>query len=259
MTPQYTPGIDAIVDWYRQKRPSVFDDKIAFRDYHQCHPRTLFLKTLPPGATVLDLGAGEGSLHIFRNWPSPARGDIKLYAYSLEKGKFFGSYEGYELGDWDRQPPEFGGMQFDAIFSAHFVEHIQQPGSLAAWAASHLKPGGRLFVEWPSEASLRAPTHDELLSHGIDLQPGNFLDDCTHLALPSTGMVHSSIRESGLEIEIAGTIRLPVFEGALLNVYRRNRDAVALLFAYWSFTGWCQYVVANKYGPEPQPAPSAVR
>lgn len=223
--------------------------------YQQCHPRALFLKTLPAGATLLDLGAGEGSMHVFRSWPPPARPDVKLYAFSLEKGKHFDSYDGFELGDWNQQQPDFGGMQFDAIFSSHFVEHIQDPRSLAVWAASRLKPCGRLFTEWPSEASLKAPGNRLLRSHGIFLRIGTFLDDATHHALPSTELIHSSMRDSGLEVEVAGTIRLPVFENGLLDLYHRTSNTIALQFAYWSLTGWCQYAIAAK--PYASPASSA--
>ena len=254
---QGTTDIDAIVRWYRgEHRPVLNDDEEVMLYYQQCHPRTLFLKTLPAGATLLDLGAGEGSMHVLRGWPPPDRRDIKLYAFSLKKGEHFDSYDGYELGDWDQRPPDFGGMQFDAIFSAHFVEHIQQPGSLAAWAASRLKPGGRLFTEWPAEASLLAPEHRQLRAQGIDLRLGTFFDDPTHQALPSTEFIHASLREAGLEIEIAGTIRLPVFETALLDLYRRTGNPVALQFAYWSFTGWCQYAIASKSAVE-LPSPPA--
>ncbi len=244
---QGTPDIDAIVRWYRgEHEPALDDDEKVMQYYQQCHPRTLFLKTLPAGATMLDLGAGEGSMHVFRGWPPPDRHDIKLYAFSLEKGKHFDSYEGYEIGDWNTQPPDFDGMPFDAIFSSHFVEHIQEPGSLADWAASRLRPGGRIFTEWPAEAALRAPENRQLRKHGIYLRVGTFFDDATHQALPSTEFIHSSLREAGLEIEIAGTIRMPVFETALLDLYRRTNNTVALQFAYWSFTGWCQYAIARK-------------
>lgn len=251
MDSQGTTDIDEIARWYRGEHEIVFkSDDQAMLYYQQCHPRTLFLKTLPAGATLLDLGAGDGSMHIFRAWPPPARTDIKLYAFSLEKGKHFDAYDGYEVGNWDQQPPDFGGMQFDAIFSSHFVEHIRKPGSLAAFAAARLKPGGRLFTEWPSEASLNAPENRKLRARGIYLRIGTFLDDATHKALPTTGFIHSSLREAGLEIEIAGTIRMPVFETALLDLYRRTSNTVALQFAYWSLTGWCQYAIARK--PEGQ-------
>ena len=258
MSLQGTTDIDAIVRWFHEEHQLAFkDDEKVMLHYQQCHPRTLFLKTLPAGATLLDLGAGEGSMHIFRSWPPPAREDVRLYAFSLEKGKHFDSYDGYELGDWDQQQPDFGGMQFDAIFSSHFIEHIQQPGSLAAWAASRLNPGGRLFTEWPSEASLQTPEHRQLLAHGIDLQIGTFFDDFTHVALPSTEFVHSSIRHAGLEIENAGTIRLPVFETELLDLFRRTHNSIALQFAYWSFTGWCQYAIASKVAAQ-RPSPPRV-
>src|SRR5664280_1340562 len=99
MSLQGTTDIDAIIRWYRAEHsPALEDAEKVFEFYHQCHPRTLFLKMLPAGATLLDLGAGDGPMQVFRNWPPPARKDLKLYAFSLRKGKHFDAYDGYELG-----------------------------------------------------------------------------------------------------------------------------------------------------------------
>lgn len=246
--------IDSIVQWFNADVPVAVREDLVLAGFHSSHPRILFLKGLPPGAIVLDVGAGDGSMQLFRTWLTPARTDLKMYAYSLEKGIHFDSYDGFEIGNWDERPPLFEGLEFDAMFSAHFIEHIQDPSAYFEWAGSRLAPGGRIFTEWPSERALRAPTKSELHLHGIDLFLGNFYDDLTHRSFPSKMRVLRALRKAGLEVEAAGTIRLPLYETQMLGHYRRTGDTPTLQLAYWSRTGWCQYVIAQKVDPrEEQP------
>ena len=238
--------IESIVEWYRSDVTAAVEEEQVLRGFHSAHPRIHFLKGLPLGSSVLDVGAGDGTMHLFRNWLTPARNDLKMYAYSLEKGLHFDSYDGFEIGNWDEHPPSFDGRSFDAIFSAHFIEHIQDTTAFFAWAASRLTPDGRIYTEWPSDRALRTPTKAELKLQGIDVFLGNYYDDLTHRSFPSRMRVLRGLRRSGLEVEAAATIRLPLFETQLLGHYRRTGDTPTLQQAYWLRSGWCQYIVARK-------------
>ncbi len=45
---------------------------------------------------------------------------------------------------------DFGGKMFDAIVSAHVIEHVFQPVAVLSRARELLKPGGVLFLETPN-------------------------------------------------------------------------------------------------------------
>lgn len=214
--------------------------------YFTFHPRTAFLKTLPSDARVADVGAGDGSLSVFRGWPSPERKDLKLYAYSIEKGRLFEDFEGYEISDWNSTPPEFNGQMFDAIICAHFIEHIAEPASFIAWAARKLNKGGRIYLEWPSSNSLTLPPRGELEKAGVPLIISRFDDDCTHRDLPDADMVADEMQARGLAIESRGIVRLPWLEDEILAHYRDAADGFARQAAFWSRTGWSQYIVAER-------------
>jgi hypothetical protein len=53
---------------------------------HTASPRVRFFKSTQPDARLLDLGAGDGGMEVFRQWLSPPREDIRMYAVSLEMG-----------------------------------------------------------------------------------------------------------------------------------------------------------------------------
>lgn len=237
--------IEDIVAWYHAPRAAAVSGERTLELYFQLHPRTAFLKTLRPGATVADIGAGDGSLSLFRGWPDPARQDLRIYAYAMEKGERFDAFDGYELGDWNEGRP-FAEEAFDGIVCGHFIEHVADPGSLLDWAGERLAPGGRAYVEWPSPHSRVLPSRALLAEHGVDLVISRFDDDCTHLDVPDRNDMIERARHAGLAAVVQGTIRLPWLEEQLLANFRDAQDRFPVQAAFWSWTGWSQYVVLEK-------------
>lgn len=240
--------IQAIKEWFDRPRNATFVRAGRVTElYYQFHPRTAFLKMLPMDASVVDIGAGDGSLLFFKAWPKPKRADLKLFAYALEKGASFGKFEGYEIGDWNAAPPEFDGRRFDAIVCAHFIEHIAEPDTFVQWAARKLMPGGRLYLEWPSVHSLDLPSQPSLKDAGVPLVISRYDDDCTHQrGIPDRGLICSALRDRGLQIEQEGLIRLPWIEEQLMAKFKNSDDPFPRQAAYWSKTKWSQFVVAAK-------------
>ena len=239
--------VPGLVDWFNQKRSPGMQKDRAVECFYRFHPRIAFLKTLKANARVLDVGAGEGSLQVFRGWLEPLREDLRMYAYSLEKGTHFNAYLGYELGNWDKGPPAFSGMQFDGIVAAHFIEHLGDATTFIDWAAQRLAPGGRVYIEWPSQHSLELPKKDELAERGIDVIISNFKDDNTHNRLPDRQAIVNRLEEAALLIDQQGVIKLPFFEEELLaHCATSGDDPVMKLAAFWSKTRWAQYVIASR-------------
>jgi SAM-dependent methyltransferase len=238
-------NIEEIETWFKAKRtPSMSkDDAVAF--LHNMHPRTRFVKTLPHGACLLDAGAGDGGLEVFRRWPPPTRADLHLYAYSLDKGAQFNAYDGFELGRWEEGPPVFSGIRFDAVFCSHFIERLSDPASFLQWTAQRLGTRGRLYVEWPSPFSTLLPTRQELEQRGIALAISNFHDDAMHKAVHDRSRVVSVLSNAGFFIELQGYVSLPFIEEELLaHASSGLDDPYAIQAAFWSKTRWSQYVVA---------------
>lgn len=238
--------LDQIVRWYFAERPRLLLDDQAVEAFHLLGPRCRFFKTLPVGATILDAGAGDGGLHNFRTWPYFPRTDLKLYAYGDAHGTNFGCYEGSEIGFWPEHPPEFKGVDFDAIVACNFIEHINGPDAFVRWACQRLRHG-RLYLEWPTPASIDLPSATDLRERGIDVMTGNYFDDHTHRApVPDRAVMQSVISAEGLEIESWGIASVPCIDGELASVSRARRARVEATLAYWSYTGWCQYLVARR-------------
>lgn len=238
--------IEKLVAWFSQERQPSMPKSRSVEYYYQSHPRVVFLKTLRKHARILDAGAGEGSLQVFRGWLDPVRTDLEMYAYSLEKGTNFDAYDGYELGNWEKGPPKFPGIQFDAVVAAHFIEHVSSAKKFIDWIAQTLRPAGRVYIEWPSLHSLELPAKAELAERGVEVMIANFHDDKTHQHLPERNEIVAKLESSGFMIDQQGVIKSPFFEEELLAQCIGDDDAVMKLAAFWSKTRWAQFVIASR-------------
>ena len=243
----HTPmDVEQIKDWFDKPRTPVLVKERVMELYFTFHPRTSFLKTLPPAAAVADIGAGDGSLSVFRGWLAPERKDLALYAYSIEKGRLFDEFQGYEISDWNSAPPDFDGRMFDAILCAHFIEHIAEPTSFVQWAARKLKADGRIYLEWPSPASLNLPPRAMLEKVGVPLTISRFDDDFTHRDLPDCDVMVEAFESNGFIIEARGIVRLPWLEEEMLAHFKTSDVSFPRQAAFWSRTGWSQYLVVRR-------------
>lgn len=216
---------------------------------HLSSPRVRFLKTLPFGASVLDLGAGDGSLALFKDWLSPLRPDLRLFAVSLADGRHKSLYEGWENKNFDMEDP-FAGRSFDAVFSSHFVEHIEGgPGRLMPWIAGRLTPKGRVYIETPSHFSKNGPRRESLRAMGHLVSTTNFYDDGTHKDTVDLDALRRSFEKAGLFVDESGYWRNPFLEPILLDMARTTRDEFHATAAVWMTTRFAQYVIGVKDNP----------
>jgi SAM-dependent methyltransferase len=238
--------VEQIKRWFDKPRKPTLAKGRVMESYFSLHPRVSFLKSLPTAANIVDIGAGEGSLSAFLDWLAPKRPDLAMYAYALAKGRLFDRFQGYELSDWNLAPPEFDGRMFDAIVCAHFIEHIAEPTSFVDWAARKLTSEGRIYLEWPSPASLDLPPRSELASVGVPLMISRFDDDPTHRELPDCAVMIEAFESSGFLVETRGIVRLPWLEDEMLAHFKDSEVRFPRQAAFWSLTGWSQYLVVRR-------------
>jgi SAM-dependent methyltransferase len=238
-----------VAQWSEPSQRPALSLKDAQMAMHNFGPRVRFVKLLPPGASLLDAGAGDGSLVIFRKWPAPARPDLQMFAWAGDRGSGFGNFDGSEVGYWPQNPPDFAGRKFDAVFSANFIEHIPDPLGFVEWATTRLTERGRIYLEWPRPESLELPDTAELTAAGVQVMTGRYHDDQTHMpAPPMFKDVRDTLARCGFAVVEHGVVRVPYFDQQLAIHARQNKDLVGMTLAYWSYTGWCQYLVAEAAG-----------
>lgn len=235
-----------VLAWLRSHSPPSVTLEVAEQAYNLAQPRYVFLKSLPPGSGVLDLGAGEGSLSHYRSWPLLDRSDLRLFALALEKGRHFDNYERYELKDFEADSNVLVGAPLDAVVCAHFIEHMSTPDRAISFLGSRLRPGARVYLEWPHDVSTRMPPRSMLSDLGYSVSTVRFDDDQSHVEAWEIEAVCKLMSQFGFQIEAAGRVYLPYISDQLRNIGVDTKNETLLTLAIWSFVGWAQYGVFRK-------------
>ena len=111
-----------------------------------------FGASLPPGARVLDAGAGEGNY-------KPHFAAQRYYGLDLAVGDAGWNYSRLEIvGDLLKLP--FRDRTFDACLNVVTLEHVREPARAVAEMARTLAPGGRLLLIAPHEWEEHQAPHD---------------------------------------------------------------------------------------------------
>ena len=87
---------------------------------------------------------------------------------------------------------------FDFIILHHVVEHMPAPGPILAVICSKLKPGGCIWIAFPSLRSLSLPSAEGTLQ---------FCDDPTHVYVPDIREVSNILLTNGVKVLHAGRSR----------------------------------------------------
>lgn len=153
-----------------------------------------FIKSLGKKVSLLDVGCGNYSPSICK----AVRPDI--YYVGVDIGNYILNYnpkdaaDEYILTTPDMFSNTIANLQnkFDAVISSHNLEHCNDPNSVLLAMLRALKPGGSIYISFPSEASISFPKRRGL----------NFFDDITHKNIISLSEVLECIESEGLTIDV---------------------------------------------------------
>lgn len=123
------------------------------------------LSTVARGASILEFGAGTGSLlKILRG--AGFTGRITAADILARPSDIGGDIHWIE-GDLN-EPLPVGDDSFDAVISTEVVEHLENPRAMFREFARLLRPGGVLIVTTPNQESLRSLLSLLLRGHHVD-------------------------------------------------------------------------------------------
>ena len=204
--------------------------------------KTAFVASLSPGSAVLDIGCGNRSAE-----------RIKLVQPALR-------YVGVDVGDYLQTETSFNAMDrylcvespgfadailtigeaFDAVISSHNIEHCEQPEQVVDAMCAALKPGGRLYFAFPSEASVRFPKRAGTL---------NFYDDPTHRTPPNYLGLLGQLKANGMQIDSASQRSRPfayAAAGLMIEPWSALTSKVDDRGAIWALWGFESIIWATK-------------
>jgi SAM-dependent methyltransferase len=200
------------------------------------------IASLGPGASVLDVGCGNESA----SWIKNCRPDLRLFGIDVEDyaiteadKSLMEQYRVCSREDFARGISSTG-REFDLVLSSHNLEHCHEPDQVLASMCSVVRPGGRLYLSFPSEASVRLPSREGCL---------NFFDDPSHrTVLDFDGLAHR-LRSSSFRIDLAvrrnrGTLGIGWVLGALQEPWSVATHRVRSYT--WTFWGFESVFVATR-------------
>ncbi|HAU37825.1 MAG TPA: hypothetical protein DCX07_08925 [Phycisphaerales bacterium] len=214
--------------------------------YWRSHPRWLFLKSAPPGAKVLDVGAGSGGMVTWKGWCEPRREDLRMYAVDRVRGEMFDRYDGWQVADLDVEPVRCGEGAFDAVVMSHVLEHLSDEDAFFARLEPRLAPGAQVYIELPAPWTAVCPSRTLFLERGIDVSTVNFFDDATHKRTFDRPELWALLERHGFRILHGGAIRNRFLEDELFTFGYTHRDQELTTYGVWSKLSWAQYLVVER-------------
>ena len=191
----------------------LLDGSDSMAGYHKAD----FILSLPPNASILDLGCGNSSPMLTKQ----LRPDI--YYVGLDVADYNQTEtpdqfaDEYHIVSPDKFAPTVEQYQehFDAVISSHNLEHCDEPERVLRAMAKCLKSGGggRLYLAFPCEASTSFP------KRGFNSICLNFYDDSSHIYLPKWEHTLNILASGGLHFQfLARRYRIPkIYRKALIR------------------------------------------
>lgn len=174
-----------------------------------CPMKFRYVKRLLPatGLRILDVGCGNNSPSVTKRWfPGCNYTGADIQHYNLGEADDAAMDAFYLLGADGSGYDAIPEASYDFVILNHVIEHIVEPAPVLAKLCTKLKPGGYIWVAFPSLRSLELPPSvDETL---------NFCDDPTHVYLPSVREVANVLLANGVTVVHAGRSR----EGVLTTL-----------------------------------------
>ena len=211
-------GESAVIPLRGRALPEITTAPVDLDDLNS--PHTLAVLSVPPGATVLDIGCGPGVVAK----ALAARG-CKVWGVALDPRRA-NSARNYcvEVRESDVEAVNlsaaFPGIAFDAVLFLDVLEHLRDPEAALAQAAAVLAPGGSVLLSIPNvtHGALRL----ELLSGKFRYRASGLLDR-GHLRFFDAAGVDELIRQSGFRAETSLRVMRRLDQPSSTSTWRASR------------------------------------
>jgi SAM-dependent methyltransferase len=157
-------------------------------------------RKLGPGPLrILDVGCGDNSPTTTKQWFPGCRyegADIQQYNLTAEDLAAIDAF--YPLGFDGSGYSAIPDSAYDFVILSHVIEHMPDPLPILAAICAKLKPGGLIWIGFPSLRSLSLPPAEKTLQ---------FCDDPTHIRLPHIWEISNVLLANGVKVLHAGRSR----------------------------------------------------
>ena len=168
---------------------------------HVCPTKFLYARRKLAGMSIriLDIGCGNNSPSTTKHWfPGCRYEGADIQQYNLSGTDLVAMDAFYLLGADGSGYSAIPDRSYDFIILHHVVEHMADPLPILATVCSKLKPGGLIWIGFPSLRSLSLPSGEGTLQ---------FCDDPTHVRVPHVWEISNILLANGVKVLHAGRSR----------------------------------------------------
>lgn len=169
---------------------------------HVCPTKFIYARRrlTTPNPRILDVGCGNYSPTVTKHWfPGCYYAGADIQRYNLSDKDVAAMDIFFQVGTDGSGYAEIPENSFDLIVLHHVVEHMRDPDSILVVLCTKLKPGGYIWIAFPSERSLAMPQ-----AAAGTLQ---FCDDQTHIHVPGVREISNVLLAHGVRVLHAGRTR----------------------------------------------------
>jgi SAM-dependent methyltransferase len=148
---------------------------------------------------ILDIGCGNNSPSTTKHWfPNCHYSGADIERYNNEDEDIAAIDDFYPLGIDGSGYGAIPDCSYDFVILHHVVEHMPDPTPILSVICSKLKPGGCIWIAFPSIRSLSLPSAEGTLQ---------FCDDATHVHVPGIREISNVLLSHGVKVLHAGRSR----------------------------------------------------
>ena len=166
-----------------------------------CPTKFLYVRRRLSGSKlrILDIGCGNNSPSTTKHWFPGCHysgADIEQYNNNADDLAAMDAF--YLLGTDGSGYSSIPDSSYDFIILHHVVEHMPVPAPILTTICTKLKPGGYIWIAFPSLRSLSLPSAEGTLQ---------FCDDPTHVNVPDIREISNILLANGVRVVHAGRSR----------------------------------------------------
>ncbi|MEO6801806.1 MAG: methyltransferase domain-containing protein [Granulicella sp.] len=165
---------------------------------HVCPTKFLYARRRLSAGTprILDIGCGNNSPSTTKHWfPGSHYSGADIQKYNNNDEDIAAMDDFYILGTDGSGYSEIPDSSYDFVILHHVIEHMPMPAPILTMICSKLKPGGYIWIAFPSLRSLSLPSAEGSLQ---------FCDDPTHVYVPDVREVSNILLGNGVKVLHAG-------------------------------------------------------
>ena len=168
---------------------------------HVCPTKFLYARRRLPAIPlhILDIGCGNNSPTTTRRWfPNCHYAGADIQNYNNDPGDMAAMDQFYQVGEDGSGYSAIPDNTYDFVILHHVMEHMKLAMPNLEAICSKLKPGGYIWIAFPSLRSLSLPSGEGTLQ---------FCDDPTHVYVPGIREITNVLLANGVRVLHAGRSR----------------------------------------------------